>query len=253
LTRKPKIVVTGGYDVAGEKEIGYGLMLSPVWKRMVRYILRRAKAIISVSHSNKNELETYLGINHSKVVYNCADGNKFKPSGKKDERLVLTVGTVKIETWMRKGLQKFIELAKIMPDFKFVVVGKIHDDIKCEIKIFEIEVPNLTFTGYVSDEKLVEWYQKAKVYCQFSMHEGFGVSLAEAMLSECVPVVTNRRSLPEVVGDEGIIVDYNNLEQMKNAVIRASKMDGKSARERILKLFPPERRQKELIEVIEVI
>jgi len=153
LTRKPKIVVTGGYDVAGEEYIGYGLMLSPVWKRMVRYILKRARVILSVSEFNKKEIEKYLTIKDSIVVYNCADMSKFTPRGEKNNNLILTVGTVKKETWVRKGIRRFVEMAKLLPDLEFVVVGKIHDDIKYEVKRAEIETPNLTFTGYVSDEK----------------------------------------------------------------------------------------------------
>ena len=102
----------------------------------------------------------------SRIVYNCIDGDKFKPSGEKDKHLVLTVGAVKKETWTRKGICRFTELAKMMPDFEFVVVGKIHDDMKINIMNAKMMSPNLTFTGFASNEELLKWYQKAKVYCQ---------------------------------------------------------------------------------------
>jgi len=47
--KKPIIVVTGGYDVAYEKEIGYGWLAYPILKNMVRYVLKNAKKILSVS------------------------------------------------------------------------------------------------------------------------------------------------------------------------------------------------------------
>jgi len=66
------------------------------------------------------------------------------------------------------------------------------------------------------------------------------------MLCECVPVVTSKGALPEVVGNEGIIVSYFDIQSIYDAILRAREMDG-------MKLFPPERRQKELIDVIEAI
>ena len=41
---------------------------------------------------------------------------------------------------------------------------------------------------------------------QASLHEGFGLSLAEAMLAGAVPVVTSAGALPEVVGDTGVTI-----------------------------------------------
>lgn len=57
------------------------------------------------------------------------------------------------------------------------------------------------FIGFVQDENLLMYYQRAKVYdVQVSAHEAFGMSLAESMLCECILVVTDRVALPEVVG-----------------------------------------------------
>lgn len=62
-----------------------------------------------------------------------------------------------------------------------------------------IATPNVEFTGFVAEDELIKWYQKAKVYNQPSWHEGFGISVAEAILCECIPVVSDCGALPEVV------------------------------------------------------
>jgi glycosyltransferase involved in cell wall biosynthesis len=107
------------------------------------------------------------------------------------------------------------------------------------------------FTGYVSDELLVALYRKAKVYCQLSAHESFGVALAEAMACGCVPVVTNRYALPEVVGDAGFYVPYGDPKAAAEAVRQALKSNkGTRARERIQKYFSLKAREQKLIKEI---
>jgi len=253
LTRKPKIIVAGGYDIAGEREIRYGLMLNPITKWMVKFVLKRA-TILAVSKKTHMEIINHLSM-HSYTIDNCADTNKFKPSGKKDNNLIITVGNVNKETWTRKGISKFVELAKICDKlnlpFEFVVIGKIDDKVKLDVTKAEVETPNLTFTGYVSDERLLKWYQRAKVYCQLSYYESFGLAPAEAMLCECVPVVTDRIGLN--IENAGITITYGNTIQMIDAIKQATKMDGKPARQLILEKYNPEIRKKKLFEIIEAI
>jgi glycosyltransferase involved in cell wall biosynthesis len=259
LTRKPKVIVAGGYDVAGEPEIHYGLMIHPLWRRMVKFSLKRAKRIISVSESNKNELIRHLGITNSIIVYNTVNWKNFSPSGDKDNNLVITVGYVDKISWIRKGFSTFVDVAKKSADLKnglqFIVGGKISDDMKEEITQIQQVFTNIKFTGFLSDEELLHLYQKAKVYCQLSYHEGYGISVAEAMLCECVPVVSTKGALPEVVGDTGFFTEYGDISQTIDAIQKAirSQDSGKRARKRIIEQFPQENREKKLKEIIEEI
>ena len=80
----------------------------------------------------------------------------------------------------------------------------------------------------------------------------FGMALAEAMACECIPVLTNNAALPEVVGDVGFYVPYGDEEATAEAIEEALKSDkGEEARERIKNMFPVERREKGLIQIIE--
>ena len=100
-----------------------------------------------------------------------------------------------------------------------------------------------------SDKELLDWYQRAKVYVQASAHEGFGITVGEAMLCKCIPVVTDRFSLPEVVGDTGFYVPYEDVKataEMIKKALEAPEEKGKMARERIIKLFTIEKREKKL-------
>jgi glycosyltransferase involved in cell wall biosynthesis len=121
-------------------------------------------------------------------------------------------------------------------------------------KIEDKMPPNVTLAGWVSDEELEDYFRRAKVYVQASMHEGFGCSVAEAMLHECIPVVSNCYALPEVVGNAGYLVITGSLEDLREKIEMAL-MDregtGKKARARIEKLFSIEQRRNALHRLID--
>jgi glycosyltransferase involved in cell wall biosynthesis len=101
-----------------------------------------------------------------------------------------------------------------------------------------LAAPNVRFPGYVTDHQLEDLLGRAKAYVQASFTEGFGLSLVEAMSAGCVPVVTAAGALPEVVGDTGFYVDYDDDRALANAVRRAMASDlGERARARVLERF----------------
>lgn len=249
LFSKKVIVVTGGYDTACEKEISYGLMRNPLLKRMVKFVLKNVDKILAVSEFNKHEIHKYLGIDKAEVIYNGIDSGEFYPQGNK-ENLIITVGFISWENIKRKGLETFTKAAKYLPDTKFVVIGKAIDDSANYLK--SIASGNVEFAGFVSDRELLEYYQKTKVYCQLSYHESFGVALAEAMLCECIPVVTGRGALPEVVGDTGYYAKYGDEKTTADAIKKAlDSQKGGKAKERIKENFSCGIREEKLVRLIE--
>ncbi len=107
-------------------------------------------------------------------------------------------------------------------------------------------------TGYVAAAELQDLLSRTWSYLQLSFMEGFGAAVAEAMLARCVPVVTHQGSLPEVVGDTGYYADYGDIESACTATRTAldDRGLGDRARERVLDLFPLERRRRELLHVL---
>jgi len=244
IFREKSIVIVGGYEVARIPEIGYGAMLNPIYAWVVRFVLNHADKLFAVSEFNKKEILQYTRNNNVKVVYgsNIIDCDKFSPSGEK-ENLVLTVGFVKQGTIKRKGFETFIEMAKHLPSVEFALVGNCSDNSIESLK--SIAPPNVAFKD---GEAPLEWYRKAKVYCQLSYYESFGVALAEAMACECVPVVTDKGALPEVAGDVGFYVPYGDPEATAEAIGKALDCSkGKEARERIKRMFSRESGERELI------
>ncbi len=149
-----------------------------------------------------------------------------------------------------KGLDLFAKSAKFVNDTKFIVIG-----VEANAKRYlEKNSPdNLELIGFFPKEKLIEYYQEAKVYCQLSIREGLPNTLCEAMLCECVPVGTKLCGIQTAMGDIGFYVSYGKPEETAELIkeaLRAPDVIGKKARERIKKLFPKEKRERELTEKI---
>jgi len=246
MLRKKSVVVASGYSVAAMPEIEYGAMRGRISSRVVTFILRHATKVLAVSEFNMKEILRYVGGERVRLVYHSIDPDEFKPAGGKQGNLVVTTGAVMRSNLARKGIEAFVKSARFLPEADFLVIGRCMDDSLDYLQ--SIATANVQFTGYVSPDELIDYYQRAKVYVQVSAHEAFGIGLAEAMLCECVPVVTDRGALPEVVGDSGFYVRYGEPEATAEAIRKALDSDkGKEARERIKRMFPPERREMGLL------
>jgi len=214
---------------------------------MAKLILKLADKVLAVSAFTKREVLRHSIPGELELVYNGIDTSHFIPSGEK-QSVVLTVAYIKKENAVRKGLGIVVDVAQMVPDVTFRIVGGWYDD---SINVLRSRAPdNVEFLGHVSDEALLQEYQEAKVYLQLSYYESFGMGLAEAMSCECVPVSTDRGALPEVVGDTGHKVRYGDQIQTAEAITQALQGDGRPARERIVEMFDIHKREERLVEII---
>lgn len=74
--------------------------------------------------------------------------------------------------------------------------------------------------GYIDDEDLPVLYSNAEWFVYTSQYEGFGLPPLEAMQCGCPVITSNNSSLPEVVGDAGIMIDWDSEEQHIDAYER---------------------------------
>lgn len=249
IFRKKSIIIAGGWDVVSLPEIGYGAMIGKKRIRKTSYALRKANKIIAVSESTKNWVLKWVERDDIITLYHGFDTEKFVPKGPK-ENMVISVGKLTDEVMIRvKGLETYAKAAELMPDVKFVLIGEHNPKVA---EIWREKGPqNLKIVDFLSAEKLVQFYQKAKVYAQLSYQESFGCALAEAMLCECVPVVTRRGAIPEVVGDVGFYADYGDAKDTADKIKDALISDkGGEARDRIKTLFPLDKRKKKLTKIL---
>ncbi len=236
---KKSIVVAGGFDVANESKINYGTSNQNIFRRTLRTLsLIWADIVLPVSQSTKEETKQFTK-NNVQMVYNGIDCKKFKPKGIK-ENLVLTIGS-KIKL---KGLNTFVEVAKECPDINFLIIGLSKSDL-------EYVPDNLILIKEVSHDAIISYCQKALVYCQLSYIESFGMALAEAMACGCIPIVTNRGALPEIVGVNGFYVSYGDIDNTVNAIREAFKENNFNPCKQIKDNFLLQKREQKLKNIIE--
>jgi len=245
---RKSVVVAGGWDVVGLPEIGYGRLLARSGRAQARLALSAADQVLAFSNWSERLVRGVCPRANVRTAYLGVDVDRLSPAAKED--LVVCVAHVSRENVVRKGLKEFALASRSMPEVRFVLVGRYWDDASDELH--HLAGGNLSTTGWIPDGELRAILARAKVYVQASYTEGFGLAVAEAMASGCVPVVTRAGALPEVVGDTGFYVDYGDASSLEDGIRRALASDrGARARRRALELFTLEHRLRDLRKTIE--
>ena len=250
LLRKPSVLIIGGFDTANMPEIGYGHQRGGFRRWASRFMMRRATVLVTNSRYSLTEIERNTPIPPERVtVVHHGVPDPFGELPPVDrEPVALTVGAIDRTTLDQKGQRPFVQAAARLPDVRFVFVGKWDEDAIAELRA--VAADNVTFTGWLSEEDLLDQFRRAAVYVQASHHEGFGLAVAEAMLAGCVPVVTDVTAMPEVVGDAGVLIPSQRPEDVADGVRRALDEPPEArerARERVLGEFPLERRREGIL------
>lgn len=190
--------------------------------------MKKADHIITISEFSKREIIRLTGYpdDQISVVYPGVDRNRYFPRRDRSvleqygispyDRVVLYVGSEE----PRKNLSVLLEaLAVLKNDFlgiKLLKVGssQMGGDRKSLMDlIMRLKLENnVVFTGTVSEDELPLFYNAADIFVFPSLYEGFGLPPLEAMACGCPVIVTNVTSLPEVIGNAGILVKPDDAE-----------------------------------------
>ncbi len=191
----------------------------------------RASRVVTISENSKREIVQHYKTDPAKIsiVYPAVDHGRFLPGPRNDAVLgkykisgkyILYTGTLE----PRKNIVGLLEAYATLPDpvraaYSLVLAGgKGWLDDAIEAKLAQLSGLPIIRTGYIPDEDLPELYRGASLFVYPSHYEGFGMPPLEAMASG-VPVITsNNSSLPEVVGNAGIMVDSNDTSALTTAI-----------------------------------
>ncbi len=254
LTGKKSFIVLGGYDVAHLPELQYGTFSNKFRTFTTRMATSLATHNIAVSQFAKNKITQRFPFlkKNTTVIYNCIDPEMYEQSGQKQkEDIVLTVALVDSEQRLRlKGIDSLLKVASSLPHIQFIVVG-VAPAISRKLK----PVPrNMQLIEPLPYSKLLDFYRRSKVYCLLSLTESFGMSVIEAMVNLCVPVVSNAGALPELVGDKGFLVDPADLDEISRSIVQAfhryDQIVSGWETHRLFTAFSCDRRRKQLVHLI---
>lgn len=187
----------------------------------------KANLIMTTSTAGKNDLIRLYRIPAAKIkiAYPGYDSTIFKPARLPKKPYFLFVGALK----RIKNLPGLLEGFKYFLDrssrqFKLVLVGgDLWPDPEIQPTIERLNLQDrVEILGHVPTQKLARLYQQATALVSPSFYEGFGLTFLEAMACGC-PVIGGRAgSIPEVVGQAGLLVDPNNPTQLGQILLKLS-------------------------------
>lgn len=195
-----------------------------------------ADHILVVSEWTKSAVSRWFGVSEDKIThtYLAADA-RFCPRPPEDlipelkklnlvpSQYILCVGTLE----PRKNLSILFSAYSKLPDFlrsrfPLVVAGMHgwHTELLMKSAQQLLQKNELRLLGYVPDPLIPAIYSGAAAFCYPSRYEGFGLPALEAMASG-VPVITcNQTSLPEVVGEAGLMSHPDDVDGMHQNLLR---------------------------------
>lgn len=218
------------------------------YRALIWILVRTSKKIITVSEFSKQEIIKYYKIPDEKieVIYNSwehilrieEDMSILERFNLEKKNFYLAVSSIA----PNKNFQYIIELAKLYPEKRFVIVGKKNLKIFGKLGIENLE--NIVWCGYVSDEELKALYMTCKGFIYPSFYEGFGLPPLEVMGCGCEEIyVSNTSCLSEIFGDSVIYLNPYKAEKIlitssiKLNNKRLDKYNWQLSTGKILKLF----------------
>ena len=210
---------------------------------MTRRVLRKAARVIAVSQFTKNEIEKLLVIPDARieVVYNAIDERFLHGHATEADReliaqrylvnypFLLYAGAIRPHKNVVRIIEAFSALKSELlkegqyPDLKLIIIGDaLSSHPRLRRTVVRSGVQNdVRFLGFVPIEVLRIFYDVAKIFVFPSLYEGFGLPPLEAMAHGTPVVTSNTSSLPEVTGHAALLVNPENVFEIRRGLQRA--------------------------------
>ncbi len=202
----------------------------------IRSSIRRADHILSVSQATKRDLIDILNVPADMIsVQLHGVDESFKPYPRRatapiirelglPDEFILSVGTLEPRKNLVRLARAFRDLKLELPDApKLVFVGRAgwhFEQLMADLDSVGLN-EDLLIKQDVSDEQLPALYNHALALVTPSFYEGFGLPALEAMACGTVPIVSGVSSLPEIVGDVGLLIDPHDPATIAEALKQA--------------------------------
>jgi len=193
--------------------------------------INRADKVIAVSHNFRQWLLDEVPIDESKVrvIHEGVDAELFQQTEKTSSMdlpkpYILFLSTLFHYKNANKAIQAFALVKKRYGiPHELVIGGRDPGGRVAELRKLSEEqgvADSVRFLGQVPFELVPDLYKHADIFLYPSTVESFGLPPLEAMACGTPVIGSNRCSVPEVIGDAGLIVDPDNIEEMAEAIWR---------------------------------
>lgn len=205
-----------------------------------RWSARRARRFIAVSECTRRDLARLLGVSPSvvDVVYNGIDEcfrpepdarrvERFRQEKGLPERFILFLGTIEPRKNVPNLVRAYAQARRRGVTEPLIIAGGQGwggEPISQLIEALDLR-GSVRLTGFIASDERPLWYNAATLFAYPSRYEGFGLPVAEAMACGTTVVASCRSSLPEVVGDAGVLVDPDDVAALADALVMVVRDD----------------------------
>lgn len=202
----------------------------------IAWAVNRADHILADSEASKQDMVTLLGVAPDKItVHMLGVDESFKPLPETTQRearqalelpprYLLFVGTFEPRKNIGGLLEAYQRLLRRLSDAPPLVLagnrGWLFEETMARVEQMQLGTRVLWREG-ISQALMPALYNSAVALVTPSFYEGFGLPALEAMACGTVPIVSNRSSLPEVVGDVGLQVEPESSASIADALEKA--------------------------------
>lgn len=197
-------------------------------------LVRRIHYFLTPSEQTKADLERYLNVPADRIAVTPL-ASRFPlapPHPTPREDFLLSVGSLSPRKNTAGLIEAFTLFKSRRADARTRLVLTGLPLVTCPPQLRErlAVTPDVEYLGYVSDDTLLSLYRRARGFVLPSFYEGFGLPPLEAMSQGCPVAVSNRTSLPEVVGSAGLLFDPHDVRAIAAAIESLATDDRLSSR-----------------------
>jgi glycosyltransferase involved in cell wall biosynthesis len=193
--------------------------LSEKYIKMMYWIAKRARIIITPSRQSKEDLVNIVGVSEDKIFTLPwgIDLNHFRPKEAKRNRnnRKIVVGYVG-GLGKRKNVEWLLYIARSLKNNIHVKIAGDGPRLSFLIELKnKLKLTNVEFVGFISEKKLPDFYSSLDVFVFPSLYEGFGVPLLEAMACEVPYIIGTDVGIGEILP----IYKIKDLSELKRLLI----------------------------------
>jgi phosphatidylinositol alpha-mannosyltransferase len=206
LTRSDAIHVATFHAAMSERRTSRTVerVITPYTKSILKYL----DVMTAVSTTATNYVST-LTRRKVAIIPNGVDLSKYSDSEQKlnqhhQVKTILYIGRLEKRKGVKYLLQAYHVIRSVRSDFRLIIAGEGPEREKLESMVKELDLPDVTFAGYIEESEKLKLLSQADVFCSPALYgESFGIVLLEAMASGCLVVAGNNSGYESVLRGRG--------------------------------------------------